>query len=344
MDQLIPSLTNLLLPLAGAFRIEAFGMFQLIVGAWIVCLGRRTISRVWETTGHALIRNHAAAFRLYSEAAWNWDEVCRIHLLSIVATLIPGMDIWVVVDDTLCHKRGMKVAFGGIFLDAVLSTKRHKVFRFGNNWVLLGIVIQLPFRKDRYICLPALWRVYEKRGSKVRSDHRTKSQLGAEIVNQFARWFPAYKIVVVADCAYVGKYLLQGREANVEVIGPIRWNASLTMPVDTRVHPRRKKGDRLPTPARMLTDDRRYLGEEIDVTFPNRNRRLLVKVVKNVCWYEAAGSKPVQVVLVGDPAGEWRNEALVSTDQTRLLQFSMTLCWGAGCRHEPPRRRPLWAC
>lgn len=316
MDQLIPSLTHLLLPLAGAFRVETFGMFQLMVGAWIVCLGRRTISRVWETTGHALIRNHAAAFRLYSEAAWNWDEVCRIHLLSIVATLVPGMDIWVVVDDTLCHKRGMKVAFGGIFLDAVLSTKRHKVFRFGNNWVLLGIVIQLPFRKDRYICLPALWRVYEKRGSKVRSEHRTKSQLAAEIVNQLARWFPAYKIVVVADCAYVGKYLLQGREANVEVIGPIRWNASLTMPVDKPVHPRRKKGDRLPTPATMLADNRHYPGEEIDVTFPKRNRRLFVKAVKNVCWYEAAGSKPVQLVLVRDPAGEWRNEALVSTDQT----------------------------
>ncbi len=124
MDQLIPSLRNLVEPLAAAFRVEAFAMFQLMVGAWIVCLGRRTISRVWETTGQALLRNHAAAFRLYSEAAWNWDEVCRIQLLAIVAWLVPGMRIWVVVDDTLCHKRGAKVAFGGIFLDAVLSTKR----------------------------------------------------------------------------------------------------------------------------------------------------------------------------------------------------------------------------
>jgi hypothetical protein len=39
----------------------------------------------------------------------------------------------VAVDDTLCHKRGAKVAFGGIFLDAVLSSKKHKTFRFGLN-------------------------------------------------------------------------------------------------------------------------------------------------------------------------------------------------------------------
>jgi hypothetical protein len=316
MDQLIPSLVNVLGPLAPAFRAEPFEMFQLMVGAWIVCLGRRTISRVWETTGHTLLRNHAAAFRLYSEAAWNWDEVCRIHLLAIVACLVPGMHIWAVVDDTLCHKRGMKVAFGGIFLDAVLSTKGHKVFRFANNWVLLGIVIQLPFRKDRYVCLPALWRVYEKRGSKTRSQHHTKSQLAAEIVNQLARWFPAHKILVVADCAYVGKYLLQGREANVEVIGPIRWNASLTTPVDREAHPRRKKGFRLPTPAAMLADDGGYPSEEKEVTFLKQDRRLLVKVINNVCWYEAAGSKPVQLVLIRDPAGKWRNEALVSTDST----------------------------
>lgn len=316
MDQLIPSLANLLEPLARALRVEAFGMFQLMVGAWIVCLGRRTISRVWETTGHSLLRNHAAAFRLFSEAAWNWDEVCRIQLLAIIAWLVPGMRLWVVVDDTLCHKRGAKVAFGGIFLDAVLSTKRHKVFRFGNNWVLLGIVVQLPFRKDRYFCLPGLWRVYQKRGKQAPRKHRTKSQLAAEVVNQMARWFPAHKILVVGDCAYVGRHLLKGREANVEVIGPIRWDASLTMPLDPRASRRRKKGARLPTPAEMLTNDRRWPGEERELSFPKGTRRLVVKVVQNVCWYQAAGPQPVQLVLIRDPAGQWRDEALVSTDQS----------------------------
>lgn len=316
MDQLTPSLLILLDPFAIAFRKEAFDTFRLMLGAWIVCLGRRTISRVWETTGQSETRDHCSAFRLFSAAAWNWDEVCRILALAVVARLVPGMRIWLVVDDTLCHKRGAKVAFGGIFLDAVLSTRRHKVFRFGNNWVLLGIVIQLPFRKDRYFCLSSLWRIYEKQGKENRSEHRTKSQLAAELVSQFARWFPGHKIQVVGDCAYIGQHLLQNRESNVEVIGPIRWDAALSTPLSSGSGERRKKGDRLPTPAQMLADDRRWPAQELVIRFPKRKRRLQVKVVQNVCWYQAAGPQPVQLVLVRDPEGKWRNEALLSTDLT----------------------------
>jgi DDE superfamily endonuclease len=316
MDQLIPSLDVLLAPFAVAFREEVFGMFCLTVGAWIVCLGRRTISRVWETTGLSETRNHAAAFRLFSAAAWNWDEVCRILMLEAVAQFVPGMRIWVAVDDTLCHKRGAKVAFGGIFLDAVLSTRRHKVFRFGNNWVLLGIIVELPFRKDRPFCLPSLWRIYEKRGKKSRGAHRTKSQLAAEVITEFARWFPDRKIQVVGDCAYIGQYLLRDRASNVEVIGPIRWDAALSKPLPPTTDRRRKKGERLPSPAKMLADDRRWPARELAVAFPKGKRRLQVKVIRDVCWYQAAGSQPLQLVLVRDPKGEWRDEALLSTDQT----------------------------
>ena len=63
MDQLIPSLVSLLGPLAPAFRKEVFPTFQRTVGAWIVCLGRRTVSRVWETTGRSRSEHHAAPFR-----------------------------------------------------------------------------------------------------------------------------------------------------------------------------------------------------------------------------------------------------------------------------------------
>ena len=320
MDQLISSLEFLLEPFVVAFREEVFNMFCLTVGAWIVCLGRRTLSRVWETTGQSEKRNHAAAFRLFSAAVWNWDEVCRILALAVVARLVPGMRIWVAVDDTLCHKRGAKVAFGGIFLDAVLSTRRHKVFRFGNNWVLLGVIVELPFRQDRPFCLPLLWRVYEKRGKKARGEHRTKSQLAAELIAAFARWFPGRKIQVIGDSAYVGQHLLQNRPSDVEVIGPIRWDAALSRPLVPTTDQRRKKGERLPSPTKMLADDRHWPVQELVIAFPKGKRRLHVKVIRDVCWYQAAGSQAVQLVLVRDPKGEWRDEALLSTDRSLTPQ------------------------
>jgi hypothetical protein len=313
MDQLIPSLHLLLAPLAVAFRSEVHPLFCSMVAAWIVCLGRRTISRVWETTGQTEQRNHAAAYRLFSQAVWNWDEVCRLLLLQVVA-LVPGVRLWVVIDDTLAHKRGAKVAFGGIFLDAVLSTKRHKVLRFSNNWVLLGVVIELTFRPNRYFCLPILWRVYEKQGTKSKQEHRTKTKLAAEMVAVLANWLPERKIMVIADSAYMGKHLLRERPANVDALGPIHWKAAL-YEVLSEPQGRKKHGHRLPTPRQMLVQKRRWTAEKQTIPFKSGvERELEIQRITRVCWYSAVGPQEVQVVLVHDPLGKWRDEALVCTD------------------------------
>src|SRR5829696_6536480 len=110
MDHLTPSLAVLLDLFGPCFRPEVFATFRLMVAAWIVCLGRRTISRLWETTGRSASHDHSAAFRLFNQAAWNWDDVCRLLLVRLLAALVPGTTVWLVTDDTLCHKRGAKVA------------------------------------------------------------------------------------------------------------------------------------------------------------------------------------------------------------------------------------------
>jgi hypothetical protein len=53
-------------------------------------------------------------------------------------------------------------------------------------------------------------------------------------------------------------------------------------------------------------------------------RSFEVKVIHEVCWYTAAGSVPVQIVLVRNPKGKWRDEALVSTDLSLSAQEMIT--------------------
>ncbi|MBV8432555.1 MAG: transposase [Solirubrobacterales bacterium] len=311
MDHLTPSLGCLLDLFAECFRPEVHPTFRLMVVGWIVCLGRRTISRVWETTGRSQHEDHSKAFRLFNQAAWNWDEVCRILLVRLLAAFVPGTRVWLVLDDTLCHKRGAKVAFGGMFLDAVLSTRRHKVFRFGTNWVTLGLVVQLPFRTDRFFCLNILWRVYAKKTAGL--PHRTKSQLAREMLEVVAGWLPDRTLYATADSAYIGKPLLKGLPDNAHVVGPIHWRAALTEPVPAGSCGRRKKGDPLTTPTAGL-DDGRWRWQRLRLPHPGGEKDLRVKVIGPCCWYNSAGPRPVQVVLVRDPAGQWRDEALVSTD------------------------------
>ena len=139
MDQLIPSLAATVEAFRDGFHPQVFQSFQALIAGWIVCLGPRTISEVWQATGLAARRHHDTAYAVFHSAAWEWDDLGIILATLILTHLVPGGVVWVAVDDTLCHKRGAKVAFGGIFLDAVLSSKRHKTFRFGLNLSLIHI-------------------------------------------------------------------------------------------------------------------------------------------------------------------------------------------------------------
>ena len=124
MDQLIPTLAALVAPFRDCFRAEVFQTFQVLIAGWVVCVGPRTISEVWQATGLAAKRHHDTAYAVFRSAAWEWDDLGLVLATLVLAHLVPGGEVWIVVDDTLCHKRGAKVAFGGIFLDAVMSSRR----------------------------------------------------------------------------------------------------------------------------------------------------------------------------------------------------------------------------
>ena len=314
MEYPIASFATLLNLFGSCFRAEVFDTFKTMVAAWALCPGPRTISEVWQATGLAAKRHHDTAYALFHSAKWDWDELGKILVLVIVARLVPPGIVWLVVDDTLCHKRGANVAFGGFYLDAVLSTKKQKHLRFGLNWIVLGVVVHLPFRKDRYFCLPVLWRVYRKKGQ---IGHQKRTDAAAQMARQVASWLPDRECWLVSDGAYVNSSVLRDRPSNLKVLGPIRWDAALNgLPAPRKAGQRgasRKKGDRLPTPREMIADTKAYKGSTKTIAYADRKRRLRVQVVRNVLWYAGAKTEPVTVVLVRDPKGVWRDEVLLAT-------------------------------
>ena len=75
---------------------------------------------------------------------------------------------------------------------------------------MMGIVVELAVRPNRYFCLPIAWRVYEKRGTKTKQEHQTKCQLALELIVLVSRWFPQRRqFLVVADGAYIGKATIE---------------------------------------------------------------------------------------------------------------------------------------
>ncbi len=320
MSQLIPSLATLVAAFADCFHPQVFPTFQALLAGWITCQGPRTISEVWLAAGLAARRHHDTAYAVFHSAIWEWDDLGIVLATLILTHLVPGGVVWIAVDDTLCHKRGAKVAFGGIFPDPVLSTRKHKTLRFGLNWVVLGVAVPLPFRDDRYFCLPVLWRCYRKKGQ---AGHRSRTQLAARMAHHLAESLPERTVWLVGDSAYINSELMKGRPGNLQVLGPWRWDAALYAvpgPYGGKGRPP-KKGKRLPTPLAMIGDADAYPARSQAVSVPELERRLRVQVVRDVLWYTGCGEDPVMVVLVRDPLGQWRDEALVATDPKASAVF-----------------------
>jgi hypothetical protein len=287
MDQLIPGLAALVVAFRDVFHPQVFSTFQALIAGWIVCLGTHTISEVWQATGLAARRHHDTAYAVFHSACWEWDDL-GIALATLILThLVPGGVVWVAVDDTLCHKRGAKVAFAGIFLDAVMSSKGHKTFRFGLNWVVLGLAVPIPMRADRYYCLPLLWRLFRKKGQ---PGYQTRPQSAAARARKLAQANPERTFWLVGDSAYVNAAVLRDRPANLQVIGPLHWKAALyEQPAPRQPKQRgasRKKGDRLPNPKTMIEDTTTYPAELLTIDFPKGARELRVQVIRDVLWYE----------------------------------------------------------
>lgn len=322
MDQLIPSLGVMVEAFRGCFRQEVFATFQFMVAGWIIASGPRTISEVWQATGRAAEHHWDTAYALFSSAKWQWDDLGRILVLMIVTRFIPTGTIWIVVDDTLCHKRGAKVAFGGLYLDPVHSSKSRKNFRFGVNWVVVGLAVHLPFRNDRFFTLPVVWRACPKKGT---AGHKTRTQLASELGRLIAQWLPDRDCWLVADNAYVNKTVLADRPKNLQLIGPLRWNAALydlppVTPIRGRGRPK-TKGDRRPAPKEMIEDTNSYPATEQDFQIGATTRKLRIQVIRDVLWYTGAKTEPLSVILVRDVLGQWRDEVLLATSRDASAEF-----------------------
>ena len=259
MDQLIPSLAALVEPFRDCFHPQVFATFQALLAGWIVCIGPRTISEVWQATGLAARRHHDTAYAVFHSAAWEWDDLGIVLATLILTHLVPGGVVWIAVDDTLCHKRGAKVAFGGIFLDAVLSSKKHKTFRFGLNWVVLGIAVPIPFRADRYYLPAGALAALPQEGAAGATGPGPSPPPSWR--GSWPRPTPSGPSGWSATRAYVNAAVLQDRPANLQVIGPLHWKAALyERPAPRRPEAAGRVAQEGGPPAQPRGDDRGHRG------------------------------------------------------------------------------------
>jgi hypothetical protein len=289
---------------------------------WLMCPGKRTEYKVFETI-HAdepVSRDQRHPFDRYynffSRSAWTVCELSREVAHAVVAALAGDGPLYLIVDDTLLHKRGEHVYGLGRFYDAVASTEARPATATGNNWAVVGIAIPVPDAPDRYLCLPLQARLHQ-----AGDEHPSCPELAAAMLQEIATWFPDREIVVVGDGGYSAQPLLGALPEQAEYVGLMRMDAELYDPTPPRQpagKPGRKpkKGPRLPNPRAMLKPLAKAKAEKLPEGWQERETRYgkLWVHTRLALWPKVCKLRPIRIVVIHDPQGKLRDMCLFTTD------------------------------
>ena len=164
------SLEGLLVLLAPCFTRPTFRTFRAMVVGQISQTGLRTVTGMLVGARLSGVWHHARAHRFFSHARWSPDDLGLRLLEVIVARLCePGAPLTVPVDDTLLHRLGRRVHATFWHHDATANSDRSAV-AWGNNWVVVGVLVRLPFMA-RTVCLPILFRLWQPKRKPIPKAH-----------------------------------------------------------------------------------------------------------------------------------------------------------------------------
>jgi hypothetical protein len=305
-DMVPASLMTLLQAFAPLVTAPSFRTFTALACGFLAQPGKPTVCGMLTGAGLSRLWPHDRAHWFFSRARWNADDLGLAAAVLVVSLLVPaGAPVDVAVDDTLFKRRGKKVWAASWFHDG--SAPGPAKTGYGNNWVILGIVVRLWFM-SRPVAVPVMAKLVIKGSSS-----KSRLWLARRMAERLAAALPGRQVRVVADSAYAGGEL-KGLPAGISWTTRLRKDAALHgLPPARTGRPGRPRvrGDRLPSLAGLAA-----AAEFSQVTVTRYGRTETVAAAVLTClWYSVFGSRPVTVVIVRDKPGSGFGIALVTTDR-----------------------------
>jgi DDE superfamily endonuclease len=324
MRTLPTTMVQVLAPFAPLFSKSVFRHVQVLVAGAILAPGRRTVSSALRAMGLDREKRFHRYHRVLSRARWSSREVSGVLLgLLVEAFVCEGDPLVVGIDETLERRYGRKIAARGIYRDPVRSTHENFVKASGLRWVCVMLLVPVPWA-SRVWALPFLSvlapseRYAAKRGRR----HKKITEWAWQLLLQVRRWYPEREIVAVADRAYASLKLLdrcRKLRKPITFITRLRLDAALYEPAPPR-RPRqigrpRIKGERLPNLS-VVADAPNTVWKPTKIADWYGSEERVVEVASEMAVWYSTGlfAVPVRWVLVRDPRGEFKTQALLCTD------------------------------
>jgi hypothetical protein len=293
----------------------------LFFAAATLVIGDRTVSAVLRLLCLIEPLNPSTYHRLFSHRNWSASHFAKIIARFVINRFSPDGVIRLVGDETVDGHRGKKVYGKGRHRDAVRSSHSHTVFRYGHKWVVLAILVELPYT-SRPIALPLLVTLYrnQKTNTAEKRKHRTPAELLVSLLSLMMHWFPGRTFVFAGDNAYGSHamarfaYRHRGRLSLVSKIVP---DANLFEPPPRRCGKKigrpPVKGKSLPSPSEVVASKKR--GKRIKVRWYGGGWRNVEVITGVGGWFKSGkGLVMIRWVYVRDLDGTHRDEYFFSTD------------------------------
>jgi hypothetical protein len=296
----------------------------LLIGA-ILTRGQRTVTAALRVMGLKDEARFVNYHRVLQRAVWSSRAVSRELLRLLVQTFVPGGTIVLGGDETIERRRGDQIKAKGIYRDPVRSSRSHFVKASGLRWVTLMLLVPIPFA-GRVWALPFLTllapseRYYEGKGraAKKLTDWMRQGLL------QVRRWLPGRKLVFVADSSYACLDLLWAmlRLTNpITMVVRFRMDAALFAPAPerkpgTKGRPR-KRGPRVPKLTAVAADPQTVWQRQVVPCWYGERDRTIELTSGTAVWSNGGQPVvPIRWVIVRDPLGRFKTQALLCTDVT----------------------------
>ncbi len=144
------------------FSAPSFANFVVLMTGFVHALGGHRLTDALRAAGPSASKHYTTYYRFFSRARWSLDEL-GLQLLGFLVEALGSEPVELVLDDTLTHRSGKKVALAAMHADPLLKKKsRGRLFTaYGHVFVVLAIHVHLPLLGRTGWALPVLFRLFE---------------------------------------------------------------------------------------------------------------------------------------------------------------------------------------
>lgn len=323
MPTLPKEYATLIAAFAPIFTKRLWSHIQVLLVGSILVPGQRTVTAALRIMGLGDDVHFQNYHRVLNRAVWSSLAISQVLLGLLISTFAAAGTIVMGLDDTIERRRGAKIKAKGIYRDPVRSSHGHFVKASGLRWLSLMLLVPVPWAK-RVWALPFLTvlapsKRYYARG---RRAHKKLTDWARQALLLVRRWLPQRTLVFVADSSFaVIEWLerMQRLKTPICMVTRFRLDAALYEPAPERKPGQkgrpRKKGGRLPTLERRLHDPKTTWQRVTIQDWYGEGEREVEIVSGTGVWYHAGKpALPLRWVLIRDPQGRFKPQALLCTD------------------------------